>query len=296
MSRLTRSARLIGIALVLATLAVVALRAAASKPAGTRTLLGSPAPVGAGTARMFIELGADGAPQTIGISLTEAALSGLADRMNTTSRCFDKDGDGHVAHGECLGDYQTDLALPSGSTELGLPFRWATVNWNPEGHLPPAPPVWSAPHFDFHFFIVDPAVIHGIRSGPCGEFIACDDFATATTPLPEGNLPEDYIDVGAAVAAMGNHLVDAKDPELLDPSLGFTRTFIYGAYGGRLVFLEPMVSRAFLLSRPDACAPVKAPRAWAQAGYYPTRYCVRHDAASMTYRITLEGLTQRQAT
>jgi hypothetical protein len=33
------------------------------------------------------------------------------------------------------------------------------VNWNPEGHLPPAPPVWSGAHFDFHFFMVEPALI-----------------------------------------------------------------------------------------------------------------------------------------
>jgi hypothetical protein len=215
--------------------------------------------------------------------------------MNTTSRCFDKNGDRMVAHGECLGDYQADLALPAGAAELGLPVRWATVNWNPEGHLPPAPSVWSAPHFDFHFFMVDPAVIHGIRTGPCAEFIHCGDSARASTPLPKRHAPEGYLDVGAAVAAMGNHLIDAHDPELADPTRGFSHTFIYGAYDGKLTFLEPMVSHASLARRTQECRPIRAPMAYATAAYYPTRYCVRHDAESATYRVTLEGLVWKRA-
>jgi hypothetical protein len=215
--------------------------------------------------------------------------------MNTTSRCFDKNGDGRVTHGECLGDYQADLALPAGAGDLGLPVRWATVNWNPEGHLPPAPQVRSAPHFDFHFFMVEPALIHGIRTGPCAEFIHCEDAARAGTPLPEQHAPEGYVDVGAAVAAMGNHLVDARDPELADPMLGFSHTFIYGTYDGKLIFLEPMVSHAFLSTRPQQCRPVRSPRAYATAAYYPTTYCVRHHPASATYRVTLEGFVYRQA-
>ncbi len=262
---------------------------------GTSALEGPEVPVGNGTARMFVELGPHGEPRALGIALTEAALTGLATRMNTTSRCFDKNGDGTVSHGECLGDYQADLVLPAGATGLGLPVRWATVNWNPEGHMQPAPPVWSAAHFDFHFFMVEPALIQGIRTGPCAEFIHCEDSVRAGTPLPERHVPDGYIDVGAAVAAMGNHLVDARDPELADPTLGFSRTFIYGAYDGKLIFLEPMVSHAFLSSRPQQCTPVRPPKAFATAGYYPTSYCVRHDAATATYRVTLEGLVYRQA-
>jgi hypothetical protein len=259
------------------------------------TLEGPEVPVGNGTARMFVELGPRGEPRALGIALTEAALTGLATHMNTTSRCFDKNEDGKVTHGECLGDYQATLELPAGAADLGLPVRWATVNWNPEGHLAPAPPVWSAAHFDFHFFMVEPALIQGIRTGPCAEFIHCEDFARASTPLPEQHTPEGYIDVGAAVAAMGNHLVDARDPELANPKLGFTRTFIYGAYDGKLIFLEPMVSHAFLSSRPQRCTLIRTPKAYAIAGYYPTSYCVRHDAASATYRVTLEGLVNREA-
>ncbi len=282
---------------VLSTIVAVAALAAAFRAGplpwaanAGRTLAGPEVAVGSGTARMVVDLGLHGEPRAVAIVLTEAALTGLPTHMNTTSRCFDKNGDGKHTHGECLGDYQATLTMPAGTERLGLPVQWATVNWNPEGHLPPAPPVWSAAHFDFHFFVVEPGVIDGIRTGPCAEFIDCDDFATASVPLPAAYLPEGYVDVGAAVAAMGNHLVDSRDPELSDPTLGFSRTFIFGAYGGKLIFLEPMVSHAFLRSRPDQCTALRAPRAFAVAGYYPTSYCVRHDRVTTTYRISLEGL------
>jgi hypothetical protein len=88
--------------------------------------------------------------------------------------------------------------------------------------------------------------------------------------------------------------VDARDPELADSTLGFSHTFIYGTYDGKLIFLEPMVSHAFLSSRPQQCRPVRSPSAYAAAGYYPTTYCVRHDAKSGSYRVTLEGLVYRE--
>jgi hypothetical protein len=272
-----------------------ALRPAREGAGGPTVLHGPEVRVGGGTARLFLEVGAEGAPQVLGIKLTDQALGGLAQRMNTTSRCWDKNGDGTVSHGECLGDYEAVLALPAAAQGLQLPVRWATVNWNPEGHLPPAPAVWGAAHFDFHFFLADSALIRGIRTGPCAEFIHCDDLVRAQRPLPAAQVPEGYLDVGAAVAGMGNHLVDSRDPELADPSLGFSRTFIYGTYDGRLIFLEPMVSHAYLTSRPRECTPLRTPREVAAAGWYPTRYCVRHDAAEGTSRVTLEGLTYRKA-
>jgi hypothetical protein len=265
----------------------------ASKESSERTLLGDAIKIGAGTARMFVDLAGDGTPRTLGIALSEAAMRDLPERMNNTSRCFDKDGDKQHSHGECIGDYETQLSLPNEAKGLNLPVRWATVNWNPEGHAHPAPKVWSASHFDFHFFLVEPSVINSIRPGSCGEIIDCDDFAKARQPLPAQQQPADYIDVGAAVTAMGNHLIDSKDPELANPALGFTRTFIYGAFGGQMIFLEPMVSHAYLSKRPNECTVIKAPAEWPTSDYYPTSYCVRYDSKAATYRITLEGLTHR---
>jgi hypothetical protein len=172
--------------ITLAALAVGA--AAASWPSKwddeARVLDGPTAVVGNGTARLFVERGSDGRPSAIGIAFSERALAGLSTHMNSTSRCFDKNGDGTLAHGECLGDDQVNLELPAGTEKLGLPFRWAMVNWNPEGHMHPAPPVWSAAHFDFHFYIATRATIDAIRPGPCAEIIDCEDFKRASMPLP----------------------------------------------------------------------------------------------------------------
>lgn len=277
-----------------ATATVVHRAAPGARPeVAAARLLGPEATVGRGTARLYVDRGPHGEPRAIGIALTEGALTGLSSHMNSTSHCFDRNGDGTLGHGECMGDDQVNLELPAGAAGLGLPVRWAMLNWNPEGHMHPAPPVWGAPHFDFHFYITDKAVVEGIRSGPCAELIDCDDFKRASAPLPAAQAPDGYIDVGGAVATMGNHLVDSKDPELADPSLGFSGTFIHGTYDGKMIFLEPMVSHAFLASRPDRCTPVRWARTVAEAGYYPTSYCVRYDATAKEYRVSLEGLTYR---
>jgi hypothetical protein len=260
-----------------------------------RALHGAAVKVGEGEARTFVELGSDGRPRVVGVTFDEGALRGLPSKMNNTSRCFDKNGDGTLSHGECMGDYQFTLAMPAGTADLELPFKYATVNWNPEGHMEPAPSVWSAAHYDFHFFIVEPALIDAIGTGPCAELIDCDDFKRASVPLPKHHQPEGYIDVGAAVAAMGNHLIDSTDPEVADPARGFSSTFIYGAFDGKLIFLEPMVSHKLLASRPNRCSPVRGPQNFATTGYYPTSYCVRYDAATSSYRVTLEGMEYRKA-
>jgi len=272
--------------------AVVALGATRSVEA-PRTLLGDEVTVGDGTARVYVDVGEDGAPTAIGVELTAGALTGLATHMNTTSRCFDKNGDGHMMHGECLGDYESVLSMPEGLAADIMPFKWVMLNWNPEGHMEPAPHAWSAAHYDVHFMTGEPELIRSIRVGPCAEFIDCDDFETASIPLPADQTPSGYVDVGAAVAAMGNHLVDSQDPEIADPTLGFTKTFIYGVYGGRMIFLEPMVSHAYIASKPNECGEVRTPAAYAEPGHYPTRHCVRYDALTDTYRISLEGLVRR---
>jgi hypothetical protein len=175
------------------------------------------------------------------------------------------------------------------------PFNWVSVNWNPMGHPPPAPPVWAVPHYDFHFYIMAPEAVGQIRPGPCAELIDCDDFKRAQTPVPARYVHADHIDVGAAVPAMGNHLIDAKSPELVVQGREFTHTFIFGAYDGSVIFYEPMVTLAYLQTRPDLCVPIKQPRAWATDGYYPTTYCIRYLADEERYTVSLEGFVRRTA-
>ena len=236
-----------------------------------RTLVGTAQEIGAGTVQSFLRLDSAGAPISVGVSLSSGALEQLPAEPNTSSRCFDLNGNGSFGQHECIGDEERILDLPAGAAEK-LPFRWISVNWNAHGHIPP----YNRSHFDFHFHTGPQERIEGIRAGRCGELADCEDFKRATQPVPGRYLPTGYINVGAVVPRMGNHLLDSQSPELKD-SLPFTSTFIYGAYEGELIFWEPMITRDFLLNTTVACMEIPQPKEFREAGYYPTQYCVRQN-------------------
>ena len=190
--------------------------------------------------------------------------------------------------------------LPAGAREfsLDLPdvafdslFKHILFDWNPQGHPPNN--IYGLPHFDFHFYIQSEDAVRAIRPGPCSELIDCDDFKVAQKPVPARYIHADHIDVGAAVPAMGNHLIDSKSAELAPGGPPFTQTFIFGAYDGHVTFYEPMITLAYLLGGPDECFALKLPRAYEQAGYYPSEYCIRASADDTT--ISLESFVWREA-
>lgn len=275
----------------------VAACAACAAQADAGTVYGEAKKLGDGRAQVYAELDAAGAPRVIGVSFDPGLLENLPAMPNTTSRCFDKDGDGRIAeHGECNGDYELEFALPQELVQRALtPFGWVTVNYNPMGHPPPAPPVWAVPHYDFHFYIMPREAVRQIRPGACSELIDCDDFERAQTPVPARYVHPDHIDVGAAVPDMGNHLIDSRTPELVEKGRAFTHTFIFGAYDGHVIFYEPMVTLAYLQTRPSSCVPIKQPEAWETAGWYPTTYCIRHLPDEERYTVSLEDFVERTA-
>ena len=273
------SLRVVG---AVAALAGVSLALSAGVTGDEQTLRGRAEKIGAGTVQSFVRLDREGAPVTIGVTISAGALDQLPQTPNTISRCYDLDGDGkHTGH-ECIGDVERILDVPVDSS-AGLPFKWITVNWNAAGH--PAP--YNRPHFDFHFYAVDRTVIEAIKPGRCGELVDCGHFSRATRPLPAQHLPNGHINVGAVVPRMGNHLLDSQSPELKD-SLPFTRTFIYGAYEGQLIFWEPMITLDMLRKTRDACWSISQPQGFRQAGYYPRQYCVRQSQKG-DRTVSLEG-------
>ena len=278
------------------SVAVIAM-SLSNRFASAEAVYGEAKALGNGFAQVYVDLTDAGTPKELGVSFSESMLDGLPETPNDYSRCFDRDGNGKIdSTGECHGDYELIFMLPTRSLENSrLPFKWVSVNWNPHGHHDPAPPPWAAPHFDFHFYIQDRESVRAIRLGKCSELIDCDDFKVAQKPVPTKYVHADHIDVGAAVAAMGNHLIDSKSPELAKDGPSFTHTFIYGAYDGRITFYEPMITNAYLANRPDMCADLKLPQAWQYAGYYPTRYCIRHVRDGKRYTVSLEGFVERSA-
>ena len=171
-------------------------------------------------------------------------------------------------------DAMWDLPLPSGVN--AAPFDHVMMNWNAQGH-PPDP--YLLPHFDFHFYTITPSAQSAIVAGP------------DTTTVPASNVPRDYVSGVMAVPDMGVHWIDTTSAEFHGQT--FDHTFIYGFYHGGLVFVEPMVTLAFLSSQPNVSAAVKQPQAFAQPGRYPATYSVRYDAATNTVRVSIDSLVAR---
>lgn len=257
------------------------------------THTGEAFPLGEGSVNTYIVLKDGNVPVSLGVRMSETALEGLPAEPNHTNRCFDVNGDGTIqGAGECLGDYETVMSWPEAIARTNLPFRWMELDWNAHGHAPPG--VYDRPHFDVHFYMVEREAITAIRTGTCGIMVDCQDFERASTPVAADFLPAGYADVGAVVPAMGNHLVNTAAPELATPPTPFTHTLIYGAYDGRITFIEPMVSREYLASRPDVCAPIVQPAKWDAPGSYPTQYCIRHLPGEAALTISLEGFVEHQ--
>ena len=131
---------------------------------------------------------------------------------------------------------------------------------------------------------------------------------------PEAQRPPQYMVAappGApapGVPLMGVHWVDVRSPEL-QQMLGkpeayrpFTTTFLYGSWGGRFHFLEPMITRAHILAKKTAKDPavrnevisISMPASVGEPGYYPNAYRIAYDKQAKEYRIALTNLEWRQ--
>ncbi len=265
--------------LVVSAVAFVARPAAvqAEKP---KTYYGDSAQLGDGIARTYVTIDDHKRPVAIGAEFTAAMLTNLPTTATDGHHCYE---------GHCVGGHERILDFPN--QVANTPFQWLLLNWNTHGHVPDG--VYSVPHFDFHFFIMDLATRNTIDPGPCGIVVDCEDYQRGIQPVPPQYLPQDYNDLGAVEAAMGNHLIDLTAPEFNGQP--FTQTFIYGAYEGKISFYEPMITLAYFQTLPNHCVSLKLPAAYAVSAYYPTQYCMRYFAESATYTVSLEGFEYRAA-
>ncbi len=285
-----------GVASALTVAIAVPLTASgsAAPPAAADRALGWRVHLGHGEVASFAELQGTGALRAIGITISADALASLPSEPSDLHHCVDRDGDGVTAHAaECVHTHEFVIPLPDAvSRRSDVPFKGVLLNWNAHGHVPPG--VYDVPHFDIHFYMEPIEDVFAIHDGPCGpEFVNCDDFAVAKMPVPAGLMHPDFSDVDAVVPAMGNHLIDLGGPEFQGEP--FTRSWIYGAYGGRVTFYEEMVALAFLQSRPDVCSAIKSLPAVAVGGFYPTERCVRYDAGANAYVVSMERFVYREA-
>jgi len=258
--------------------------------APTGRSLGWQVPLGKGMATSYAEFDSRGAPTAIGVALSAAALDGLP-AGSDGHHCAERTNEGPAS--KCQHTFEHVIPLPDAvARRAEIPFKWVLLNWNPAGHIPPG--IYDVPHFDVHFVMASIAEIFAIEPGPCGpEFVRCDQFQIAKKPLPPNYLHADYKDVEAVVPAMGNHLIDLTGPEF--GKQPFARSWIYGVYDGKVIFYEEMVTRAHLLSKPNACTPIKSPKAVEVSGFYPTISCIRNNPASGEHTVSMEGFVYRDA-
>ena len=267
---------------------------AQSAEKSARTDLGPDARLADGPVTSYASFDESGSPTAIGIRFSSSALESLPAAMSDGHHCFDRNGNGTIeSDAECLMTHERVVPLPSSaSTRADIPFKWVLLNWNPMGHVPPG--IYDSPHFDIHFMIEPIENIFAIESGGCGpEFVRCDQFERGRAAVPAGYVPADFQNFDAIVPAMGNHLLDVTSPELHGEP--FTRTWILGAYDGRITFYEEMITLDYLKSRPDTCFAVKQPEAVEVAGYYPTESCTRYDASGDAYAVSMESFVYREA-
>ena len=74
----------------------------------------------------------------------------------------------------------------------------------------------------------------------------------------------------------------------------FTKTFLYGSYDGKMIHFEPMITKAYLESKPDFTQAIQVPPSYLKSAYYPTRYSIRHDPVRREYIVSLDGMTWRE--
>lgn len=226
--------------------------------------------LGNGTVRTYAVLDEGGNPTEVGLRMTQAALDGLP--------------------GSTAGPPPM-LMIDFPDQASATAFDHVMLNWNPVGHDPIV--LFGKPHFDFHFDMVDMAMLEAISpSDP--DYAAKAEHAPEAKYVPQGYVvPPGGPAAAQAVPGMGVHLVDSGDTSLVPGSYDFQQILINGTWDGRYTFIEPMITREWLLTAPSAQQALKLPEAYQQAGYYPTTYGVHVDEQTKDYVISLGGMTMR---
>ena len=256
--------------LALAALVVQGCDASAPTPDGV--LVGGRATFGGAEARAWVRTSdgtASGTPEAVGVTFGGDALAELlASHMPMP---------GDPVHGM----FELPLDLPD---VAGLPFDHVTLDWNPAGHEPAG--LFDRPHVDVHFYLLTPSERDAISP-------ADPEWEAKLAARPEPRyVPPGYVATPGGVPRMGAHWIDTADPTYA-PGGAFSEVLIYGFYDGRMGFVEPMLTEAFVGARQGVDEALAVPEAYPAPGHYPTRYTARYDADRGEYTVALTGLVSR---
>jgi hypothetical protein len=241
--------------------------------------------LGEGHARGYVLLDGE-RPVEVGVALDERAMDGLP---------------AHGAHAGAHGNF-TEYLVPLPERKP-TPFTFVELDWNPGGHGAPH----AQPHFDFHFYTIPQAERDRIvPDDPQYLAKAGRDPEAASVPKAFANpaallkLPLEAV----AVPKMGMHWIDLTSPEY-QQALGkpeayrdFTKTFIYGAWDGKFIFMEPMITREYIVAKRtatepsvrDEWVPIATSPSYPAGDFRPDAYRVTYDPQAREYRIALGRL------
>ena len=246
--------------LIITCLASVLLLASCSKDevATAPTYKGSEQTLGNGKVYTWVKFSTDNKPTSIGLTLTKGALENLPH-----------------------GGMALVLSLPAEAIGK-VPFDHVMLDYLHTGHEPPG--VYDVGHFDMHFYLQ-----------PLAERKAIPPYPVAPAKFdnlpPTGYMAANYIRLPAGVPEMGVHWLDPTSQELTGKGK-FTETLVMGSYDGKLTFIEPMISQAFLLTKPTQTKAVSLPTKFAKSGYYPMKYSIKQDGDETT--VSLDELMMMQ--
>lgn len=170
-----------------------------------------------------------------------------------------------------------DVAAATGFDHLG-------VNWEPHGH---PPSLFLTPHFDFHFYTIDPDRVGSIA---CADLSKPAELPNGYT-LPDMDIPGLGMLTGLCVPNMGMH---AMVEDELDDTEPFDASMILGYYQTGLIVLEPMIAQATLLEAKSFAMDVPAVSHPDAPAMWPTTIEASYDEASRTYRFIFAGFQSEQ--
>lgn len=166
-----------------------------------------------------------------------------------------------------------EVATATGFDHLGM-------NWEPHGH---PPGLFLTPHFDFHFYTIDPERVEAID---CVDLSKPAETAPGYT-LPDIEIPELGELVGLCVPSMGMHAMLETE---LDDTVPFGASMILGYYEQGLIFLEPMIAQAKLGEAMSFTMDVPTVQAPGAGVKWPASFEAVYDEAARTYRFVFSGL------
>jgi hypothetical protein len=158
--------------------------------------------------------------------------------------------------------------------------------WNPMGHEPEAR--YANLHWDFHFFSLTPQDAAAID---------CKNLQTETpsqlapgwTPTTNPSGPVEQF----CIPVMGFHSLPASEftaPGVFQKGL-FDKVMINGFYESKPIFIEPMLTKAFLETHQNFTLPVPQPALGVKT-LYPTKFSATYNKAANAYKFVFSGFKQ----